>query len=176
MKQLLRFKTFLIMALMAMIGTNVWAEDEKITFSSEGYTNQQTITYVEGTNFTITFDKGTNSNAPKYYTSGTAIRAYGGNTFTVSSSTKTIEKIELTFGSSDGSNAITTDVNTYSNGTWEGSASSVTFTIGGTSGNRRLAAIAVTYAAGGTTLEENDLALTGAPVGLSFDLYDNSDA
>ena len=173
-KKLLQLKTFLIMALMAMIGTNVWAEDEKITFSSKGYTNQQAITSVEGTNFTITFDKGTNSNAPKYYTSGTAIRAYGGNTFTVSSSTKTIEKIELTFGSSDGSNAITTDVNTYSNGTWEGSASSVTFTIGGTSGNRRLAAIAVTYAAGGTTLEENDLALTSASVALSFDLYNNA--
>ena len=55
----------------------------------------------------------------------------------------------MTFGSSDGSNTITTDVNTYSNGTWTGSATSVKFTIGGTSGNRRIKKIAVTYKTGG---------------------------
>ena len=129
----------------------MWAADETVTFSGQGYTNQQEITGYTGTNFSIAFDKGTNSNAPKYYTSGTAIRAYGGNTFTVSSDTKTIEKIEITFGSSDGSNAITTDVDTYKDGTWTGSASSVTFTIGGTTGNRRLASIAVTFAGSSTT-------------------------
>lgn len=132
-----------------------WAADETITFSAQGYSNGQEITSVDGTNFTITFNKGSNSNAPKYYTSGTAIRVYGGNTFTVSSSTKTITKIELTFGSDDGSNAITTNVNSFSNNTWNGNASSVEFTVGGTSGNRRLSAIAVTYGGGGsqTTVE-----------------------
>ena len=177
MKQLLRFKTFLIMAVLAMIGTSAWGADETFTFSGLGYSDAADVTTVNGTNCAITFAKGTNSNAPKYYTRGTAIRAYGGNTFTVSSTTKTIAKIEITFGSSDGSNAITTDVDTYSNGTWEGNASSVTFTIGGTTGNRRLAAIAVTYAAGGETpmLEESDLLLTGTTA-LTFDLYNNNAA
>ena len=94
----------------------------------------------------ISFNKGSNSSAPKYYTTGEAIRAYGGNYFTVAAKQNhKISKIELSFASGEGSNAITTDVVTYSNGTWEGSASSVKFTIGGTSGHRRIAAIKVTY-------------------------------
>ena len=127
----------------------VWAADESVTFSAQGYTNQQEISSYSGTDFSITFAKGSNSNAPKYFTSGTAIRAYGSNTMTISSSTKTIAKIEITFGSSDGTNEITTNVGDYSNGKWTGSESSVTFTVGGTSGNRRLSAVAVTYATGG---------------------------
>lgn len=129
-----------------------WAADETITFSAQGYTNGQEITTVNGTNFTITFNKGTNSNAPKYYDAGQAIRIYGGNSFTVSS-TKTINKIELTFASGGDSNAITPDVNTYSNGTWTGNATSVKFTVGGTSGHRRLASVAVTYQAPAATVE-----------------------
>ena len=51
----------------------------------------------------------------------------------------------MAFGGSDGSNEITTNVSTYNNGTWSSNTyqSSVTFTIGGTSGNRRIAAIEV---------------------------------
>ena len=49
------------------------------------------------------------------------------------------------FGSSDGTNTITTNVATYSNGTWSGEAESVKFTIGGSTGNRRIASIAITY-------------------------------
>ncbi len=129
-----------------------WAADETVTFSAQGYTNGQEITTVNGTNFTITFNKGTNSNAPKYYDTGQAIRIYGGNSFTVSS-TKTINKIELTFASGGDSNTITTDVNTYSDGTWTGNATSVKFTVGGTSGHRRLASVAVTYQAPAATVE-----------------------
>ena len=144
----------------------VWAApDESVTFSAQGYSNQQAVSSYNGTDFSIAFDQGTNSNnAPKYYTSGSAIRAYGGNTMTISSSTKTIKEIVITFGSSDGSNAITTNVATYSNGTWTGSASSVTFTIGGSSGNRRLSAIAITYATGGTTTPS----LSVAPTSIDF--------
>ena len=153
-----------------------WADEETLNFSAQGYANQQEISTVEAENFSVTFNKGTNNNAPKYYTTGSAIRVYGGGYFTVSSD-NTITGITLTFGSSDGSNAITTDVETYSNGTWSGSANSVTFNVGGTSGNRRIASITVTYTASGssTTLEDNDLALTGAPVALTFDLYDNAE-
>lgn len=124
--------------------SGVTTGDEEYDTTSQGYTNQQAITSYEGTSFTVSFDKGTNSNAPKYYTSGTAIRCYGSNSFTVAGkSGYTLTKIELTFGSSDGSNAITTDCATYASGTWTGSASSVTFTIGGTTGNRRIQKIKV---------------------------------
>lgn len=141
------FKSLLIAMLVLFGGGGVFAteEIETIVFSEQGYQNQQTITTVSVSDITITFNKGTNSNAPKYYTSGTAIRAYGGNYFTITADGKTIKKIEIGFGSSDGTNAITTDVSTYSNGTWTGEAKSVTFTIGGTSGNRRIASIKVTY-------------------------------
>lgn len=120
-------------------------DPETVDFSAQNYTNQQAISSYNGENFTITFNKGSNSNAPKYYTSGTAIRAYGGNTFTVSSANYKISGIVITFGSSDGSNEITTNVGTYSAGIWTGSSQSVTFTIGGTTGNRRIQKIKVTY-------------------------------
>ena len=119
-----------------------------VDFSQLGYINAQAISNVAiDNNVTTTFAQGSNSNnAPKYYNTGTAIRCYGGNTFTVSSE-KTITNIALTFGTGDGSNDITTDVNTYDNGTWTGSANSVTFTIEGSSGQRRIAGISVTYSA-----------------------------
>ena len=125
--------------------------DETIDFTKQGYTNAQDVTSVSGTGCTVTFGKGTNSNSPKYYSTGDAIRLYGSNTMTVAVTGKTIEKIELTFGTGDGSNSITTDVATYSKGTWTGSASSVRFTVGGTSGHRRIQKVKVTYSGGGST-------------------------
>ncbi len=144
MKQNLRYS--LLMLLLAVFNLGVFAADETIDFSKQGYSNGDEISSVSLTNCTITFNQGTNSNTPKYYSTGTAIRVYGGGYMTVSS-TKTIEKIELTFGSGDGSNAITTDVGTYKDGTWEGSAKSVIFTVSGTTGHRRIMAVAVTYKA-----------------------------
>ncbi|MBR5443914.1 MAG: InlB B-repeat-containing protein [Paludibacteraceae bacterium] len=115
-----------------------------LNFSQKGYTNEQPISLATEGDITVTFNKGTNANnAPKYYTSGSAIRAYGGNTFTVSSE-NTISNIVITFGTSDGSNAITTDVGTFSTDTWSGEANSIVFTIDGSSGNRRIQSIAVT--------------------------------
>ena len=147
----------------------MWAAQESVDFSDQGYTNQQEISSYTGTNFSISFAKGSNSNAPKYFTTGTAIRAYGGNTFTVSSAL-TITGITLTFGTGDGSNAITTDKVTYENGIWTGSATSVTFTIGGSTGNRRLAGVTVTY----TPVEKTDPTITfnngNVRVGKTLDL------
>lgn len=126
----------------------MWAADETIDLSTKGYSNGEEVTTVSGSDFSITFNKGTNNNTPKYYDNKVvvpAVRVYGGGYFTVSSGTKNITKIELTFGSGDSDNTITTDKETYSDGTWTGDATSVKFTIGGTSGNRRIASVAVTY-------------------------------
>ena len=129
--------------MMLMFAIGAWAET--VTFADEGYSNGEAVESYEGTDFSVTFDKGTNSNVPKYYTTGAAIRVYGGNCFTVSSSTKTISKIEFTFASGGGTNVLTSDVEAYEDGIWEGSSSAVTFTVSGTSGHLRLAAIAVTF-------------------------------
>ncbi|MCR5332486.1 MAG: Ig-like domain-containing protein [Bacilli bacterium] len=99
---------------------------------------------IDKTDFTVTMNKGTGGNNPKYFTSGTAVRAYAGNTIVVSSSTKKITSITLTFGSGDGSNTITSSPDGFTSPTWTGEAIEVTFTIGGSSGNRRISAVQVT--------------------------------
>lgn len=144
--------TFLLTALLLMIGMVSWAQtNASIDFSAQGYSNAQEITSaVIDENVTVTFNKGSNNNAPKYYNTGTAVRCYGGNYFTVSTTSGEIQGITLTFGSGDGSNAITTEVGTFTNPTWAGSASDVTFTIGGTSGHRRIKGISVTYVGNST--------------------------
>ena len=131
-------------SLLLCFATGAWADEVTIDFSTKGYANGATVGSVEQDGITITFAKGSNSNVPKYYNDGTAVRAYGGNTFTVSSS-NTITKIELTFASGGGSNAITADAGTFESPTWTGSTTSVMFTIGGTSGHRRIQKIVVTY-------------------------------
>ena len=116
---------------------------ETITFSELGLTNGvQYTSPFDGGEFTVTFSGGANDG--KYYTTGAAIRAYAGGTFTVSSIFK-IKEIVLTFGSGDGSNTITTDVGTFESPSWTGSSKTVVFTVGGTSGHRRISSITVTY-------------------------------
>lgn len=140
-------KIFSLFAAVLFIGSMM---AETVDFSAQGYSNGQAIESYAGENFSITFSKGSNNNAPKYYAVGTAIRCYGGNTFTVTS-TNDITKIEFTFSSGESSNAITADQGTYADNVWTGSANSVTFTIGGTSGHRRLQVLDVTVSAGGDT-------------------------
>ncbi|MBQ1798733.1 MAG: chitobiase/beta-hexosaminidase C-terminal domain-containing protein, partial [Muribaculaceae bacterium] len=133
--------------MLSLLGVIAYAGEVTFTFSDEDYDNQQEVTSVSKGSISIAFDKGTNNNPPTYYSSGTALRCYGGNYFTVSSSSGDISKIVFTFGSSDGSNALSVDVGTFESttSTWTGSAAAVTFTVGGTSGHRRLAVIKVTY-------------------------------
>lgn len=129
-----------------------------IDLTQQGYSNQQEVSSVSKNPITIAFNKGSNSNVPKYYNTGTAVRVYGGGYFTVSSD-KTIVNVVITFGADEGTNAITTDVPTYSDGTWTGNANSVKFSIGGTQGHRRIQKITVTYqkAVGEVILESRDL-------------------
>jgi len=145
--------TFLLTALLLLMGMTSWGQTRtQINWAAvdQGYTNGQTIESVDfDSNVSGSFFKGTNNNPPKYYTTGSAIRCYGGNYFTITTSDGNLTEIALTFASGEGSNAITTDVGTYSDGTWTGTASSVTFTIGGTSGHRRIATFDITYGSGG---------------------------
>ena len=146
--------TFLLTALLLLTGMTSWGQTRtQINWvaADQGYSNGQTIESVDfDSNVSGSFFKGTNNNnPPKYYSTGSAIRCYGGNYFTITTSDGNLTEIVLTFASGEGTNAITTDVGTYSDGTWTGAASSVTFTIGGTSGHRRIAAFDITYSSGG---------------------------
>ena len=119
-----------------------------VDFSKQGYENGTEMTSPTIDDIAFSFDKGDNKNAPKYYTTGEAVRMYGGNSMTVSASGNAIISIVLTFDSGEGTNAITTDVPTYEEPTWTGEASSVTFTVGGTSGHRRIKTVTVKYKEG----------------------------
>ena len=152
--------TFLLAALLLMSGLT-WAQTITWTAADQGYENSQVIESVDFDDYvSATFDKGTNNNAPKYYNTGAAIRCYGGNYFTVSSD-YLLTEIVFGFSSGEGSNAITADCGAYANGTWTGSANSVTFSIGGTTGHRRFATFTISYTESGTpaptiTVENND--------------------
>ena len=127
-------------------GTGGDAGGITLDFAAMNFTNGEAIGTLSTGAITITTDKGSNSNGPKYYTTGTAIRFYGGNSFTISSSAANITKVEMTFSSGEGSNEITASTGTFTSPTWTGSASSVTFTIGGTSGHRRISKLVITLA------------------------------
>ena len=146
-------------AVFATQGTS--SGETTLDFSTQGYENAKTIESVDlGNSISVTFNKGSNNNPPKYYTDGSAVRVYAGNYFTVASE-KTINTITITFGSSDGDNTISTDVGTFSISTWKGEAKSVTFTINGTKGNRRVKSIAVTSEGGASTLTDHTTTCSG---------------
>ena len=164
----------IILVFLTAFSLHAWGADESVKFSSV-YSADDKPTVYNGTNFSVTFDKGTNSNAPIYKTKGAAVRIYGGGYFEVSSTTKNINKIELTFGSGDGTNAITTNGGSFISNTWTGSATSVRFTIGGTTGHRRLASVAVTYASGGGTPTLSSIAVKTPPTKVSYTEGENFD-
>ena len=125
----------------------VAADTEEVTIdlTAQDYDNAAEVASVSEGQVTVTFDKGTNNNSPKFYTTGSAVRVYGGSLFTVSISSGSIVGIELTYGTGDGTNAITTDLGNFETSIWSGSAQSVTFTVGGTTGHRRIQKIKVLY-------------------------------
>lgn len=133
----------------AITASAVGTTDYTIDMTAQGFSTGETVNSVQDSAkiVTVTFDKGTNNSSPKYYNGGTAVRVYGGSTMTVSADS-VITSIEFTFGSSDGRNAISANTGTYSEDdrkwTSDGSTKSVTFTVGGTSGNRRIQALKVT--------------------------------
>ena len=121
--------------------------------SEQGWANEANATTKTVGDITVSWSQNGGTNPPKYYTSGTAVRAYGKNQFTVTSAGGNISSITIGFGSGDGSLSISADKGTYSNGTWTGDASSVTFTVASGTGHRRIASISAT---GGTTYYTTD--------------------
>ena len=100
----------------------------------------------ESNGVSIVFEKSNGNTVPKYY--APAMRAYAGNTITVTA--EGITQILFEFASGDGSNAITPNIGTFSLDTWTGNADLVQFTIGGSSGHRRISSMTVTRNATGS--------------------------
>ena len=140
-----------ILLVMLMAVGSLFAEEVTITFSEQSYDDQQDMTAISPVEvndyLSISFYKGTNNNnPPRYYNNRTAVRAYGGNYFTVDAAQDVvITAVNFAFSTGEGTNEITADAGTYENGSWTGNESSITFTIGGTSGHRRIAALTITY-------------------------------
>lgn len=141
-------KLLLLLSSAFLCLANSFAETETIDLTAQGFTNAQVVEAVTQGDVTLTFDKGTNSNAPKYYNTGSAVRCYGSNTITVSAKGASIKAVTLSFGDSDGSNEITANEGAFDGTNWSGEATEIVFTIGGTSGNRRIAKVEVTYGNG----------------------------
>lgn len=122
-----------------------------IDLTAQGWGNGVAATTTNDANnlFSASFNKGTNNNAPAFYTTGNAVRIYGGSSMTISSlGDYQLDKIVLTYGSGEGTNTITVNTGNFATNTWtatEDLTASVTFQVGGTSGNRRIAKIEIYY-------------------------------
>lgn len=120
-------------------------------FSEQGYTSDS----VEVTDpiaitdkISVSFDKAEGNTTPKIWKNGNKnydIRVYPGNTFTFTSVGPKMHSIEFTLGSGSGLNELTPNNGTFDSDVWTGNTTSVTFTVGGTSGHRRINIITVEY-------------------------------
>ncbi|MCF0197145.1 MAG: hypothetical protein HUK03_07980, partial [Bacteroidaceae bacterium] len=132
-------------------------EGNEITFSAQGYVNAQDFDgqSIKVGDATLNFSKGSGSTTPKYYTTGTAMRLYGGNTLTVKSD-KTIKKVEFTFAdgsdasnrpyyATEGNSSITPESYDYTTQTWSGSANEVTLSYTASGGHFRILKVKITY-------------------------------
>lgn len=141
--------------------------DIYLTAEKQGFANGNEVTKISSDPVTLTFSKSKGTVTPKYYSSGDAVRLYGGNTLTVSS-TKPMKSITLSFGSGDGSNQITVNNGSFLTPLWSASneeTTSVTFSISGTSGNRRVQKISIEFV---ETKVEVDLSDVNIYTALSF--------
>ena len=126
-----------------------------IDMSSLGVTNGNEIgskTLSDGT--VLTFDKGSNNNAPKYYDSGAAARMYPTNTVTVTA-TKKIASIQITCSANNAEGKVTANPGTVAvndmNITISGiNSTSTTITNAhtgtGAASQLRIASMVITYA------------------------------
>ena len=122
--------------------------ESSVNFSEAGFENTEVVEKVElGNGTLIEFNKGSASVAATYYENGEALRVYAKSAITITAPTgEMLQSVTLVY---TGSNSITASSGTISNGVWtapSGGASSVTFTIGGTSGHLKVSEISVVLA------------------------------
>lgn len=122
-------------------------EGTELVMADLGFENATPISWVKFTDGELRASAGTGSNAPTYYTSGTALRLYNGNVLTIKSNKK-IVKIEFTFAES---HPLTENLKVndgtmdYTTGVWTGELNEFVLT-NTASAQARLLSIKVTYA------------------------------
>ena len=191
MKQLLRFKTFLLMAVISLLaGTSAWAQSD---FSATETSNVTLTAGTNGSTCTVNGKDGIKVGTSKaggdmsvtvpagtthLHVHAAAWKGVTGLSLNISGATTSPSSVDLTADSG---------VSNNSPFTLSGSASSYYFvvelsnitaetTLKFTSSTGKRFVVWGVNASGGPTLTDNDLALTGAPIALSFDLYNNSGA
>lgn len=186
MKQNLLKSVLLLCGL--IVGSTSWADNfewslndlyqnkTKVTAKTTIGTSGETLSFTDkNENFSILLTRNS-GNQPGFYTSSGYFRFYNSDTFKLSAAEGiTITKIVVT---SNGSSFSLSSIEGLTDKTWTGNASEVTFTGSGTN---KWDKITITYSTDGggdvtPDLENCDLALTGAPIALNFDLYNNSKA
>ena len=149
-KKLRLMMTMLFLTLLGGMNT-VWAETSTIDMST-GSNGASLDGVVITTDFgTLTYGKGNATNPPAFYTNGSAVRFYVGNTIALDAGSNTITKVELyntesqVFGqqafSVEGTYSLSNKVET-----WQGSTSELIIT---SSSKPRLTKIVVTYTTSG---------------------------
>lgn len=147
-------------------------ETETVDFTKQGYTDKNKVSTYSGTDFQITFSKGSYSSLPKYYDKGTAIRFYAGNTMTFSSTTKKIKEITFTYGDNTNngygcsSGSYSTKEKKWTSASEDGVAE-VTLT-NTNSGQYKLRQVTVTFVGGSTTPGTETPAPTITPASKTF--------
>lgn len=159
----------------------MWGQDVTVTFNSSS--DVGTGTAASGNNSVAKEGITISCTAGGFAIFGGAhYRLASNSTTTISSTVGHIKSIVITGPSGTGSNSISkfgtnsgwTLNSTSGTYTWSGDAESVS--VKANSGQVRPTSIAVTYTPTSSGLTTSDLALTGAPVALNFDLYNNSSA
>ena len=139
---------YFFVAALAMI--SLTSNASKITFADLKLVNGTQYTDpFDGDDFTVTFGGGANDG--KYYTTGAAIRVYGGGYMTVAAKSGNITAITVSYdGSNKPSSSEVVNSGTYNEetGVWTGNVASVTFTRPSGTGHWRIKSVEVTV--GGT--------------------------
>ena len=135
--------------------------DGNVDFGTQGWAAGEDLENVGTAKFgdviSIAFLRGTNTDrGPQYIKNNNTglfdVRIYPGNQMKITS-TVAMSKINFTFSPDEG-NAITSSSGIISNTIWTGNTTSVTFTVGGTSGHRKIQSLEV-ITTGGTVVYSN---------------------
>ena len=154
---------------LCMLPAAVSAAGDTATLTTSGYTNAQDFATTTIGPITFTPDKGSNSNGPKYYDSGSMFRFYAANSLTISvGGGYTMTSIVIT---GDSSKPIEEGYVTGATGSGFGTSSviltptanSVVISMPGTSGHWRFSQIVVSYqSTGGGTVSVTGVTLNTA--------------
>lgn len=141
-------KQHLLRFIIALFTISIWSGTswgQDVYDLTSGFSNGEVVNTIKGTNSSIIFNKGTGSSSPTYYSSGTAIRFYGGNTLTIASEND-ITKIEFEYSTKPTESNLSISIGTYdfTSHIWTGTSKEVVLSNTAKSGNFRFQKITVT--------------------------------